>query len=100
MKVVDKSNVCHAWTETRIDQDGNMDMQHFENVDGIMRENAYLRSLDKSEKTKDGWRFKARLSPLMYHELMKQGIVQDQKRFRRWLNDPENSKWLITEGKM
>lgn len=100
MKIQDRTGQ-KTWSEYRIDHDGaKVDVQHFEDVTQIMRENAYLRSLPDNLKSKEGNRLTARLSPTMASELTRLGILQDPKRFKQWLNHPDNAKWRTTEGKL
>lgn len=42
----------------------------------------------------------ATIPTVIYMELHKKGIVQDQARFKAWLNDPDNSAWRTRPGKI
>ena len=90
----------NACTKITSDNLGNVFVQSFEDVSHILKRNAYLRALPKDYKTKDGSRLMASISPTLYHDLRKKGILSDQKKFRQWLNDPDNSQWRTTEGKL
>ena len=48
--------------------------------------------IQANEPVKKGaeWRKVASIPLGVYFELKKQGIIGDQKAFKRWLNDPEN----------
>lgn len=87
-------------TKIIADNSGNVFVQSFEDVTEILRRNAYLRGVPKEQKTKDGMRMTASIPSTLYHDLKKQGILSDQKKFRAWLNHPDNSQWRTTEGKL
>ena len=89
-----------AYTQIKLDNAGNCLVQSFEDVTEILRRNAYLRGYPKEMKTKDGMRMTASIPSTLYHDLKKQGIMSDQKKFRDWLNDPANAQWRTTEGKL
>lgn len=89
-----------ARTVIQSDNLGHVHVQSFENVDHILAKNAYLRGVPKEQKTKDGMRMMASIPLTLYHDLKRQGIMSDQKKFRQWLNDPSNSMWRVTEGKL
>lgn len=89
-----------AYTKIKSDNQGNVFVQSFEDVSHILQKNAYLRGVDKSQKTRDGMRMTASIPMTLYHDLKKQGIMADQKKFRAWLNDPANAMWRVTEGKL
>ena len=89
-----------TWHEASIDDDGVVALQNFEKVDGILKENAFLRSQPPSFLTCDMGRKMARIPLTLYNELRNKGIINDHKAFRRWLNDPANSKWRTTGGKL
>jgi hypothetical protein len=36
----------------------------------------------------------------IYHELQKQGILQDEKRLKKWLNDPDNRVFRTRPGRV
>lgn len=99
MKIVDKTSDT-AWSEYRLHEDGGVDIQHFENVDVILKECAYLRSLPDSMKSKEGNRLQAKLPPTLAAELDRKGILHDKERFRRWLNDRDNCKWRTSTGRI
>lgn len=39
----------------------------------------------------------ASIPMVLYHELQKQGIIDDEKRLKKWLNDPDN-RFFRTRG--
>lgn len=42
----------------------------------------------------------ATIPTVVYMQLHKEGIVQDQDRFKKWLNDPDNSAFRTRPGKI
>ena len=98
MKLVQKTG-DNTWSESRIDDDGVVRLQNFEKVDGILRENAFMRSQPPSFLTSEMGRKVARIPLTLYNELRNKGILNDQKAFRRWLNDPANKGWRTVDGK-
>lgn len=51
------------------------------------------------KRTKWGEMSRVASIPLsVYYELKRQGIVDDQKAFKKWLNDPDNRAFRTREG--
>ena len=95
-----KTGNVQAQTVIKSDNLGHVHVQSFERVDHILERNAYLRGIPKEHKTQEGTRMVASIPLTLYHDLKKQGILSDQKRFRSWLNDNANSMWRTTEGRL
>jgi hypothetical protein len=57
--------------------------------------------VDKHHSWGQGLGTKVASIPLsLLHELRQKGIVQDQKKFKKWLNDPENRAFRTRGGKV
>lgn len=68
------------------------------NLDEIVEANK--RELnDNHGKWGDG-KLVARLPIALWARLKKEGIIDDQKAFKRWLNDPDNRFFRIRPGKI
>lgn len=77
-------------------------VQTHEDVTRLVDSNKVLQNNPElvRRNTPDGWRLKARLPITLYRDLSKQGILNDKKRFRAWLNDPDNRHFLTTLGRI
>lgn len=64
--------------------------------DIIARNRASANEVDKHKPWGD-WSKVASLPLSVYYDLKRQGILDDQKRFKKWLNDPDN-KYFRTRG--
>ena len=42
----------------------------------------------------------ARIPTIIYEELQRQGIADDEDRFKAWLNSPEAEPWRIWKGRL
>lgn len=95
-----------GWQEVNIretpDGDIVVDLQSFEDVTPIIEDNK-KRQLGKKEYWGKGTQTSqyhlGQLSALKAHELMKQGIYQDDNALRRWFNDLENYLWRTVHKK-
>lgn len=67
-----------------------------QDVTALVEGNKYLHNEDTGTKFGELTRV-ASIPMSIYVELKKQGIIDDQKRFRKWLNDPEN-RFFRTRG--
>ena len=93
------------------DDEGNLYLRHEQDVDAFLDFNSRVRSVIGRDITRDHDRARwvARLSGLVLHEAMQQGLISeggegwqviDQKRFRRWLNNRDMRGWRTSEGKV
>lgn len=57
-------------------------------VDGLL--NANKAQANEPVNRRATWRKVASIPLALYFDLRRQGIVQDPKAFKRWLNDPDN----------
>ena len=64
--------------------------------DIIARNRASANDVDK-HKPWGEWSKVASLPLSIYYDLKQQGILDDKKRFKKWLNDPDN-KYFRTRG--
>ena len=100
-------------TKVDADEDGNLMLQHHQDVSAIIDWNKRIRSHIGNGITRDhdAPRYVARLSGLVLADAMHQGLISidpggdmahitDQKKFRRWLNDRDNQAWRTSEGKV
>jgi len=70
-------------------------------VEPLLDENAILRANDPGlPRNKDSMHLVARLDALTYHILSQNGILNDRKAFRRWLNDRDFSKFRTNEARV
>jgi len=101
MKIFDKSwgNLRNAWTKISTRQGGEiLDAQNFEDTTVIEEVNKYIRnnySPQDLTNREAGWRRVATLPMSVYLQLQKEGIANDPKAFRKWLNDPDNRAWTL-----
>lgn len=64
----------------------------------IIEENKRLLN-DTPNKFGEGVRV-AQIPMVVYHDLMKKGILRDQNELRKWLNDPENRFFRTHPGRV
>ena len=62
-----------------------------------LRDNAHL---DNFANKDSGWKRVAEIPRVLYDELQRQGITQDKKKFRQWLNDYHNKPFRVWEGNL
>lgn len=75
-------------------------IRHGQTLDKLIDANKADYNDDKKRMT-DGLGQKVASIPLhIYFELRKQGIVQDRKAFKRWLNDPDNLYFRTAPGRI
>jgi len=70
-------------------------------VEPLLDDNARLRAQDPGlPRNKDRFHHIARLDQLTYYSLRQQGILDDPKRFKKWLNDRDFNKFRVNEAKV
>jgi hypothetical protein len=70
-------------------------------VEPLLDGNAELRnSAPGLPRNKDQFHHIARLDNLTYYSLRRQGILDDPKRFKKWLNDRDFNKFRVSEAKV
>lgn len=98
------------------DDDGNLYLKHTQDLTDLVADNKRIKSIIGKDITRDHDkpRYVARLSNLVLMDLVHRGIITvdgapgremtgkviDEKRWRRWLNDPENRHFRTSEGKV
>lgn len=89
----------NAVTEASLDSDGKLVVQDKENVDDILRMNAYERGIsgDKyfGKGTQTSMKKLGSISPVMMMNLVEQGIFWDDKKLRAWFKDLDNYLWSV-----
>ena len=56
--------------------------------------------LDPFANKNSGWKRVAEIPRVLYDQLAQQGITQDKKKFRAWLNDYANRPFRVWEGRL
>lgn len=80
--------------------DGSFTLETRENLGGMVEVVKNLASAaDDAGHSRDG-RLAAIYPMTMWYKLKKDGVLDDQKAYRRWLNDPENRGWRVWQGKV
>jgi len=63
----------------------------------IEKNKKQLASVDRHQKHGE-WSKIASIPLSIYFELKKEGVIDDRKRFKKWLNDPDNRYFRTREG--
>ena len=69
-------------------------------VTDLIDMNTALRNSSASPNRSSGMRRVASVPMNIYMELKEKGILQDAKRLRAWLNDPDNRAWRTNTMKV
>jgi len=69
-------------------------------VQDLMDMNTALRNSTASPNRSSGMRRVASVPLNIYMELKQRGILQDAKKLRAWLNDPDNRAWRTNTMKV
>lgn len=97
--IMDSDAVTGQFSTFEYDEASDMYLlRHGQRVDPILEANKSEFNEDKGRQG-DGIGHKVASIPLhIYFDLRKQGIVQDRKRFAKWLNDIENRAFRTWGG--
>lgn len=91
------------WTGavTRVNiEDHKIDIVSEQLVDPIIEANRFLNNnCSLKEMTSDFGRLRARIPMQTYMNLMKDGTLSDDKRLKKWLNDPDNRAFQTSKGR-
>jgi len=68
-----------------------------QNVDDVVEENKQLYN-DAPTNWNDDWNRVAQIPMVVYWDLKRKGILDDQVALKRWLNDPENRFFRTRPG--
>lgn len=70
-----------------------------QDIDPILEENLQLRN-QRSGFKGDGFHHVASIPLVVYERLLKEGIAQDEDRFKAWLNESDNDVFRTLKGKL
>jgi hypothetical protein len=91
-----ESLTVEKWHED--DSTGQIHIEQVQDVTPIVEANKALYNLsDGVPRFGDGKRV-ASIPMVIYMELKRQGIAQDEKKLRQWLNDPDNRAFRTLPG--
>lgn len=76
--------------------DGRFAVETRYNVEPLKDQNTALRNANKADWKGENW--VASLPMPLWMALRQQGVIQDPKRFKRWLNDPDNAMFRTKTG--
>lgn len=98
-KVADHSGLADTVFHT--DDYGNIEViERVQDVSEVLKQNEIMRNnWDGYSPSKDT-RHVAEVPVVVWEHLVKQGIADDPKRLRAWLNDPDNRMFRVTDGKV
>lgn len=80
------------------DEDGNVVTQTLQDIEPILEENLALRN--ERSGFKGDLHHVASIPIVVYEQLLKDGIAQDEDRFKAWLNDSTNKMFRSHPGKL
>ena len=72
-------------------------VKHQQDVEPVL--DSIKRDRETMSQTGDN-KLAARIPTVIYEELQRQGITEDEDRFKAWLNSPEAAPWRIYQGRL
>lgn len=83
------------------DDDGVFAIHTEQDVTALVEANkAEFNAVDERAPWGDGWHRIASIPNTVYYDLLRQGIVDDEARFRRWLNNRDNLVFRTRPGRV
>ena len=83
------------------DADGNTTIETFQDVEAVVKEAQYKNNcFDERAPWKGDLHQVAEIPMTILMQLQKDGIMDDQKRFRKWLNDRDNRVFRTRPGRV
>lgn len=86
--------VLHARPE---DPFGDFAIQTFEDVEPIIDE---VKELRENHRSRGDMKHVARVPVTIVEKAMREGWFHDEKKWHRWLNDPQNKDFRVTSGRL
>ncbi len=80
--------------------DGELTIERQQDVQAIVDINKALYADAGERETRGAMSLEARIPMVVLMDLEKKGILGDNKRFKRWLNDPDNRFFRTKPGKI
>jgi hypothetical protein len=68
-----------------------------QDVEPIIEANKAEQAMYQGSK---GDKFAARIPLAIYEDLVRRGIANDSRKFKRWLNDPDNRAFRVWQGRV
>lgn len=89
-------------TDKYYEIDGQYYIENTQDVAGLIERNkAEFNNVDERARfKKESFNKVASIPMTIYADLERRGIIQDQKRLRRWLNDRDNMVFRTRPGKL
>jgi len=91
-----------GWTAAVLENDGTLKVQEMEDVDFVLKLNAYDRNNnikdDFGKGTQTSMRKLGTISLLQMQKLKEQGIWDDDNKLRAWFKDLDNYLWSAARG--
>ncbi len=83
------------------DSDDSFVIKTVQDCDAVVGDNKALHA-DQDEKTgwKGTWHRVASIPNIVWWDLVKKGIADDEKALKKWLNDPDNRFFRVRPGKV
>lgn len=92
------AGITQLWHEHT---DGSVTIETKQDITDIIENNkATYNNVDGRANWKGEMHKVGSIPMSIYHELQKQGILQDPKRLKKWLNDPSNQVFRTRPGKV
>lgn len=83
------------------DETEHVTIQTQQDIEPILEMNQYLRrQVDERANWKGDLHWVGQIPPTVYYDLKQRGILDDQKAFRKWLNDPDNICFRMRPGRV
>ena len=79
--------------------DGRFAVETRQDVEPILETNTALRNT-QSPRWKGEMHYVAKLPMYLWQSLRTEGRVQEVRDFKKWLNDPDHSKWRTKTGRL
>ena len=83
------------------DADGNTTVETFQDVECVIEDAKYKNSMfDERSPWKGDLHQVAEIPMTIIMDIQRQGIIDDPKRFRKWLNDRDNKVFRTRPGRV
>lgn len=93
-------SLTNTVSEFQISEDGKLDLRHVQDVtESLELTKAIANSCDGYSKNRR-MKWIAAIPVVVHDQLRRDGVLQDKKRFRAWLNDPDNKLFRIAGGRV
>lgn len=98
-KIVDNDGFVPTIYHT--DDYGNIELiERQDDIGELLKQNEIMRNDWDGYSPSRNMRHVAEIPTVVYEHIQKLGITDDPKKFKAWLNDPDNKMFRVTDGRV